>query len=401
MTILMRRPYSISNGMRTIRDIPVFENIPILVRAALNVPVANGAVVNDYRLRRALPTIRFLAERGAKVVLISHIGEQGTETLEPVARALGKLISGVSFFGETIGERARGTVRELAPRNVLVLENLRRNKGERTNDRAFAKELAALADVFVEDSFDTCHRPHASIVGVPELLPSYVGLLLEEEVRELSQALTPKHPAFAVIGGAKFSTKEAVLTTLLDAYDQVFVGGALANDFFKASGREVGKSLVSDFDPERMKKVLSNPKLVLPVDSLVIPASAVGSLDARAQARVASPGEVRSDEVILDHGPGTSALLASLAAKAKTILWNGPLGNYENGFIDATDALARAVAASGAHSVIGGGDTVAAIENLGILSRFSFVSTGGGAMLDFLAKGTLPGIDVLGNHPSA
>ena len=381
--------------MRTVRDIPVLENIPVLVRAALNVPVENGVVVNDYRLRRALATIRFLSERGAKVVLIGHLGEQGTETLEPVARALGKLISGVSFFGETIGERARGAVRNLSPRDILVLENLRRNKGERMNDRAFAKELAALADVFVEDSFDTCHRSHASIVGIPELLPSYAGLLLEEEMMELSQALTPKHPALAVIGGAKFSTKEAVLTTLLNIYDQVFVGGALGNDFLKASGQEVGKSLVSDSDSTHMESMLSNRKLVLPVDSLVIPASAVGSLNARAQARIARLGQVQNNEVILDHGPGTSALLKRLVGGAKTVLWNGPLGNYENGFIDATDALARAIAASEARSVIGGGDTVAAIENLGLLSRFSFVSTGGGAMLDFLAKGTLPGIAIL------
>ena len=381
--------------MRTVRDIPVLENIPVLVRAALNVPVENGVVVNDYRLRRALATIRFLSERGAKVVLIGHLGEQGTETLEPVARALGKLISGVSFFGETIGERARGAVRNLSPRDILVLENLRRNKGERMNDRAFAKELAALADVFVEDSFDTCHRSHASIVGIPELLPSYAGLLLEEEMMELSQALTPKHPALAVIGGAKFSTKEAVLTTLLNTYDQVFVGGALGNDFLKASGQEVGKSLVSDSDSTHMESMLSNRKLVLPVDSLVIPASAVGSLNARAQARIARLGQVQNNEVILDHGPGTSALLKRLVGGAKTVLWNGPLGNYENGFIDATDALARAIAASEARSVIGGGDTVAAIENLGLLSRFSFVSTGGGAMLDFLAKGTLPGIAIL------
>ncbi len=386
--------------MRTVRDIRVFENIPILVRAALNVPVENGKVINDYRLRRAAPTIRFLAERGAKVILISHIGEMGTETLSPVAEALGKLIPGVSFFGETIGERARAAVRALSPGNVLVLENLRRDKGEKTNDRVFAKELAALADVFVEDSFDTCHRRHASIVGVPELLPSYAGLLLEEEVRELSQAMKPKHPALAVIGGAKFSTKEAVLTALLGTYSHVFVGGALADDFLKASGQEVGKSLVGD-GGDSIKKLLANPKLVLPVDSLVIPASAVGTLGARASARIAPQGQVRPDEVILDHGPGTSALLANLAQRSKAILWNGPLGNYENGFVDATDALARAIAASGAHSVVGGGDTIAAIEDLGLLPRFSFVSTGGGAMLDFLAQGTLPGIEVLDNKPSA
>lgn len=381
--------------MRTIRDIPILENIPVLVRTAMNVPIAHGEVANDYRLRQSLPTLRFLSERGARVVLISHIGEAGTETLEPVARALGKLIPRVSFFPETVGARARDAVRNLFPGNILVLENLRRHKGERLNDPAFARELAALADVFVEDSFDTCHRLHASIVGVPKLLPSYAGLLLEQEIRELSEALKPKSPSLAVIGGAKFNTKEAVLSSLLKTYDHVFVGGALANDFLKAAGNGVGKSLVSGDETEKIKEMLDNPKLVLPVDSLVIPASAIGGADQRNQARIANVGDVHPDEIIVDHGPGTSALLAKLTEKSKTILWNGPLGNYENGFIDATDALAIAIAKSSAHSVVGGGDTIASIENLGLLQKFSFVSTGGGAMLDFIADGTLPGIDAL------
>ncbi len=387
--------------MRSVRDIPVFENIPILVRAALNVPVENDHVMNDYRLRRALPTIRFLAERGAKVILISHIGGKGTETLAPVARALGMLPRGVSFCPETIGTVAREAIRNSTPGTILVLENLRRNTGEQTNDPTFSRELAALADVFVEDSFDTCHRAHASIIGVPKFLPAYAGLLLEEETTALRAALKPAHPALAIIGGAKFKTKEAVLTALLASYDHVFVGGALANDFLKAAGQEVGKSLVSGADPSRVKELLANPKLVLPVDSLVIQADALGTLNARAEARVAPEGQVAPDEIILDHGPATSALLAALTQKMKNILWNGPLGNYENGFIDATDALARAIAASGAHSVVGGGDTVASIERLGILPQFSFVSTGGGAMLDFLAKGTLIGIEALEPYPSA
>lgn len=388
--------------MRTVRDIQVFEKIPILVRTALNVPVENGIVVSDYRLRRAIPTIRFLAERGAKVILISHIereglpaSKQGTETLEPVAQALGKLIPGVSFFPETVGARPRAAIRDLAPGKILVLENLRRNKGEKMNDRAFAEELAALADIFVQDSFDTCHREHASIVGVPKLLPSYAGILLEEEVSALAKALSPQHPALAVIGGAKFSTKEAVFAKLLETYDQVFVGGALANDFLKVAGHAVGKSLVSDFNQEAIRKLLTNRKLVLPIDSVVIPKTAIGTIDALTKARTAELEQVRPDEVILDHGPKTIALLANLTKKAKTVLWNGPLGNYENGFVRATDSLARAIAASKAHSVVGGGDTVASIETLGLLPHFSFVSTGGGAMLDFLASGSLPGIAVL------
>jgi len=356
--------------MRSIRDIKVFENIPILVRAPLNVPVEDGRVMNEYRLRRTLPTICFLAERGARIVLISHLGE-ADETLAPVAKALGELIPGVSFFPETIGAGARGAIRDMSPGNILVLENLRRNKGEKENDRAFAGELAALGDIFVQDSFDTCHRAHASIVDVPELLPSYAGFLLEDEIRELSKALAPKHPALMVIGGAKFGTKETVLAKLLATYDQVFVGGALANDFLKASGKDVGKSLVSNIDESALKKILANPKLVLPIDSVI------------------------KNEVIVDQGLGTTALLAGLARKAKTILWNGPLGNYENGYTAATRAFAQAVADSGAYSIIGGGDTVASIEELGLLPRFSFVSTGGGAMLDFLARGTLPGIEAL------
>lgn len=378
--------------MRSVRDIGVFENIPILVRAALNEPTKHGVVANEYRLRRALPTLRFLTERGARVIVISHIGEKGIETLAPVAQELGKLISGVSFCPETIGAGVRSAVRNLSAGNVLVLENLRRNRGEMLNDASFAHELAALADVFVEDSFDTCHRKHASIVSVPKLLPSYAGILLEEEIEVLSRARTPDHPALAVIGGAKFNTKEPVLTALLATYDHVFVGGALASDVLKAAGHEVGKSLVSSDANTRIAKLLSSPKLVVPVDVVVVP----GTATTRDQARVTSVEQIGVDEVILDIGPATCALLANRVRKAKTILWNGPLGNYENGFVDATDKLARAIASADVHSVVGGGDTVAAIEKLGLFSRFSFVSTGGGAMLDFLAYGTLPGIEALG-----
>lgn len=382
--------------MRSIRQIPALSTVPILVRAALNVPIENGQVVDDYRLKKALPTITFLAERGAKVILISHIGEKGTETLAPVAEALKRFIPRTSFSPETVGPAARNAVRELAPGNVLVLENLRRHPGEVGNDPAFAKELALLADVFVQDSFDTCHRKHASIVTLPTLLPAYAGLLLEEEVGELSEALSPQRPGLAVIGGAKFETKEAVLETLMTRYDHVFVGGALAHDFFKARGDEIGASLSSgNADMEKAKDLLANPKLLLPVDVRAVPAALASDLGAHAQARIARIGDVRPDEMILDAGPATEALLADLAGKARTVLWNGPLGQYETGFRDATDGLARAVAGSGARSIVGGGDTVASIESLGLIPRFSFVSTGGGAMLDFLAHGSLPGVAAL------
>jgi phosphoglycerate kinase len=376
--------------MKSVRDIKILQNIPVIVRAAMNEPVADGVVQDSFRLSRAVPTLQYLAERGARVVVISHIGEQGTETLAPVAKKLGELIKGVSFCAQTIGPLAREAVRTLAPGGVLVMENLRRNRGEVMNDLAFAKELAHLGDVFVEDSFDTCHRNHASIVTLPTLLPSYAGLELESEVRELTAALSPKSSSLAIIGGAKFSTKEPVLDALLKTYDKVFIGGALANDFLAAQGHPIGASLTSGVDAAKVNALLADHKLVLPLDSRV--AKKGPKVPSAAEGRVASLDDVASDEMILDHGPATEALLAG---KSKQILWNGPLGEYEQGYTQATDALARAIAGSGAYSVIGGGDTITAIEALHILDKFSFVSIGGGAMLDFLSAGTLPGIAAL------
>jgi phosphoglycerate kinase len=379
--------------MRSVRDIPILENVPVFVRASLNVPIEGGKVANTYRLKHALPTIEFLQKEGARVIVGSHIGEAGTETLEPVYEALKPMLRGVEFCNVSTGPSARAAARAVPPGGVLILENLRRNRGEVMNDMEFARELSELADVFVEDAFDTCHRAHASIVSLPALLPAYAGLQLIEEVAQLSKALKPKHPSLAVIGGAKFSTKEPVIRKLLSLYTNVFIGGALANDFLKAAGHPVGKSLVSGADESVIKELLTNPKLKLPLDSLA--ASADGP-ETPGVARVASLDDVAPDEALLDHGPKTIQELEQLVKSAKTILWNGPLGEYEKGFITATDALAQAIAASSAESYLGGGDTEAAIDSLRLNSRYTFISTGGGAMLDFLAKGTLPGITVLG-----
>jgi phosphoglycerate kinase len=379
--------------MKSVRDIPILQNIPVLLRASLNVPVANGKVVNSFRLRKALPTIQFLQQKGARVVLLGHIGEQGTETLAPVYEAMKEFIPQIQFCSMTVGKQAREAVRSLPAGGVLMLENLRRDKGEVLNDPMFAKELAELGDVFVEDSFDVCHRAHASVVGVPALLPAYVGLLVEEEVMQLSKALTPTHPAVAIIGGAKFSTKEPVIKRLLEVYDRVFVGGALGNDFTKALGYNVGVSLVSGSDADSakaIKNLLGNKKLAVPLDAVV------GALNAEKSASHATDlTSIQENEAILDDGPKTVAMLEKLVSEAKTILWNGPLGNYEHGYVEATRALALAIAKSGAHSILGGGDTEAAIEDLNIREHVSFISTGGGAMLDFLAKGTLPGLQAL------
>lgn len=384
--------------MRSVREIKILQNIPVLVRAALNEPVVGGVIGDTFRLTRALPTLRYLQSQGARTIVISHIDEMGggagtvgTATLAPIAKKLGEMLPRVTFLAESVGPKVRDAIRHMAPGDILVLENLRRTKGETMNDPAFAKELAGLADVFVQDSFDTCHRKHASIIGIPQFLPSYAGLDLVDEVRELSDALTPASPSVAIIGGAKFATKEPVIAALLARYDQVFVGGALATDFLRAGGHTVGASLTGEGTYDQLLALLKNPRLVLPIDSRVATASAP-----RGSSRVATLDDVHPDEIILDHGPATEALLASLVGKAAQVLWNGPLGKYESGYTEATDALARTIATSSAYSVIGGGDTVAAIEELDILDHFSFISTGGGAMLDFLARGTLPGIAALG-----
>jgi len=376
--------------MRSIRYIPHVENIPILVRAALNVPVENGKVTSTFRLRKALPTIKYLQGAGARVVLIGHIGDKGTETLMPVYEAMKQYLPGLRFCPSTVGAEARAAVRDLPQGGVLMLENLRRHKGEVENGSEFALELAELADIFVQDSFDVCHRKHASVVGVPKHLAPYAGLQIEEEVRELTKALRPKRPSLAIIGGAKFSTKQPILEKLIVCYDRVFVGGALANDFMVECGYGVGTSLVSkDSDKEALHALLRNPKLMLPVDEVVAP------LGSREDGDVVMPTNVPKNEAILDDGPKTIEALNELVQKANTVLWNGPLGNFENGFEEGTEALARVIASSSAYSVIGGGDTVAAVEKLGISEKFSFISTGGGAMLDFMAKRTLPGLEAL------
>lgn len=376
--------------MQSVRNIKHLENVTVLLRTSLNVPTEKGTVTNMFRLDAALTTIRYLQSRHAKVVLISHITGTGTETLRPMYEALKDKIHNFSFCEYSIGPIARETVRRMSPCDVVLLENLRRHKGEEQNNPVFSGELAGMADVFVQDSFDVCHRPHASVIGVPELLPSYVGLTVEKEVTELTRARKPRRPALAVIGGAKFATKEPLLRQLLKSYDHVFVGGALANDFIKAKGYPVGASLVSNEKQEEIQELLKNKRLVIPVDAIVAP----HGMD-RTHARIAALKDIQNTEAIYDVGPHTSAALMELALKAKTVLWSGPLGLFEHGYMDGNRVLSHAVAGH-THSIIGGGDTIAALDLLNVTDQFSFVSTGGGAMLDFLTDGTLVGLEALG-----
>ncbi|MDE2037635.1 MAG: phosphoglycerate kinase [Patescibacteria group bacterium] len=377
--------------MKTIKDIPHLAGVKALVRVDFNVPVKDGAVADDFRIRRALPTISYLREKGARLILVSHIetsdGMKGegaaAPTLAPVAERLKALGCPVSFLKSMRG--AYKASERLSDGEAILLENIRENPGEKKNDPKFAAELASLADLYVNDAFSVSHRAHASIVGVPALLPSYAGLQLEKEVESLSAAFHPPHPFLFILGGAKFETKLPLIARFSREADEVFVGGALANDALKAKGFDVGASKVSD-SAEGVAAAVAAPNVIVPSD-VVIGDHSVRNADA-----------VGAGESILDAGPETVRSLSGKVAAAKFILWNGPLGLYEGGFTEATEAIAQAIAdatATGAMSIVGGGDTLAAIAKLGIEDRFTFVSTGGGAMLDFLAAGALPGIDAL------
>jgi 3-phosphoglycerate kinase len=381
--------------MRSINQAPILTGTRVLLRADFNVAVQNGKVVDDFRIRKTLQTLDFFKEKGANVVMISHIentaGVEGKPTLRPVAEVL----NGLGFlceFAETIEEAAKKSTEQKT--GFILLENIRNYPGETTNDPAFAKQLATLGDVYVNDAFSVSHRAHASIVGVPKLLPHFAGFQLALEVENLSKAFNPSHPFFFILGGAKFDTKLPLVQKFMDKADTIFIGGALSNDFFKAKGYEVGHSMVSsttiNFD-----QLISNNKIILPVDVIV---------DNNGIQKVLMPDKVSSAEKILDAGPKTLALLKEKIKTAKFILWNGPLGNYENGYKEPTHELARMIAGAtknGVESIVGGGDTLAAIAELkqtdgeSLEDAFTFVSTGGGAMLDFLAKGILPGIEAL------
>ena len=357
----------------------------VLVRAGLNVPVEGGRVVNGFRIRRAVPTLKYLLGAGARVIVISHIGRDPEETLLPVAEVLKRHVP-LTFVPDVLGAHARSLMRDMREGEALMLENLRRDERERGNDAAFARALADFADIFVQDAFEVLHREHASVVSVPRHVPSYAGLLVKDEVFHLSGALTPPSPSLAIIGGAKFGTKEPLIKKLLALYGHVFIGGALANDIFKARHFEVGRSLVSEkpFD----KAMLLNERLLAPEDVVVERPDG--------QARVKLPHEVTKDEKIVDVGPDSIATLIPHIKQSKCILWNGPMGLYESGFDEWTRALAKSVAKSDAHTIVGGGDTLAAIHDEGIEEEFGFISTGGGAMLQFLMNdGSLPGITAL------
>ncbi len=377
---------------RTLRELPEVRGKRVLVRSEFNVPVKDGVAGDRFRIEAALPTLRELIARGARVIVIAHLGRKPEDSLAPVYAVLRELIPDARFVPDLVGDEARRAIDELPEGGLLLLENLRRDPGETANDPAFADQLASLADYYINDAFGVCHRAQTSVVGVPERIPGFAGYLLEKELSELSKGLTPESPSLFILGGAKFETKEPLLEAALPRYDLIFIGGALANDFLRAEGFSIGASLVSDSGSEKVAELLASGKLLLPVDVTVVGPSGVS---------IKPANQVQPDEKIVDVGPETVTALGSHLAKAKTILWNGPLGLFEEGYTQSTLDVAQLVAHADALSLVGGGDTVAAIRDLGLAADFSFLSTGGGAMLDYLVDGILPGVEALKTSPQA
>lgn len=356
----------------------------VLVRTGLNVPISGGRVVDDFRLLRATETLELLLARGARVLVMAHIGRK-QESLRPVADALIARLPHRTMRFHAVGVPSIEEVSSLRDGEALMLENVRRFPGEERNDASLARALASLADIYVNDAFSDSHRMHASIVGVPAHLPSYAGLVVMNEVARLSEARRPTRPAVAVIGGAKFETKEPLLKALAPVYDTVMVGGAIVNDIFKAKGIDVGESRISDIAPD-LSVLMQHPHIEIPTDVVVATEGA---------SRTTVPGDMREGERIVDAGPKTGMRWAAYIEQAGFVLMNGPLGVYERGFNTETERLAEALARSSAHAVVGGGDTIAAVRRTNFDESRVFLSTGGGAMLEFLASGTLPGLEPL------
>ena len=376
--------------MRSLKDYN-FRYKTVLVRVDFNVPFdKKGSIADDSRIKAALPTIKYLLSKKAIVLLLTHIGRPKGKVVEnlrtdKVAKRLEKLLGKkVMKCDDCIGPTVIDDVNELIPGEVLMLENARFHAGEEANDVYFAQSLAELADVYVNDAFSNSHRLHASMVGITNYLPSCAGFLLEKEIKMLSKALKPKKPAIALLGGAKLSTKLSLIKRLLKKFDKVLLGGAMITPFYKAKGYEVGKSLIEKEFVGKAKQLLKNKKIVLPEDVVL------------SNGRTTKPEKILKNQAIFDIGPRTAKKYAALLKKAKTVVWNGPMGKFEEKkFAKGTNALAKTIAKLKAITIAGGGETVDAINKLKLAKRFTHISTGGGASLKFLEQGSLPALEAL------
>jgi phosphoglycerate kinase len=384
---------------KTIRDIDV-KGKKVLVRVDFNVPTKDGVVGDDTRIRAALPTIKYLVDNGAAVILCSHLGRPkgGPDpkyTMKPVAEYLAKLMGKpVAFASDCIGPEAEKAAAIIKPGEVLLLENTRFHPEEEANDMGMAKQMASLADLYVNDAFGTAHRAHASTEGVTHFLPGVAGFLMEKEIQYLGQAIAdPKRPFITIMGGAKISDKIGVIKNLLKKADTILIGGGMANTFFKAQGYPVADSLVEDEALETAKELLKEggTKLRLPVDVVL-----ADKFDAEANTKTMPVGPIPDGWRIMDVGPETVKAYGKVIEAAGTVVWNGPMGVFEMPkFAEGTYGIAKMVAASKAVSIIGGGDSVAAIQQSGLSDKITHISTGGGASLEMLEGLELPGVAAL------
>ena len=387
---------------KTIEDIEVTGK-RVLVRCDFNVPMKDGAITDDKRIVEALPTIKYLKNHGARVILCSHMGRPKGEfnmkySLAPVAARLSELLAcEVVLANDVIGEDAKAKAAALKDGEVLLIENVRFHKEEEKNDPAFAKELASLAEIFVNDAFGTAHRAHASTAGVADYLPAVCGYLIQKEISIMGGALAdPKRPFVAILGGAKVSDKIGVINNLIEKVDTLIIGGGMAYTFMKALGNNIGTSLCEDDKIELANEMMAKARekgvnFILPVDNII----------SRDFAEDAPFMRIYSDAIPdgwmgMDIGPTTREMFAKTLLGAGTVVWNGPMGVFEwKNFAEGTNAVAKAVAESGAISIIGGGDSAAAVETLGYADKMTHISTGGGASLEFLEGKELPGIACL------
>lgn len=381
---------------KTVRDIDV-QGKTVIVRTMLNVPIEEGVISDKKRLKAALPTLNYLLARDAALVLISHHSHEG-QSLASVAPVLAELLGKpVNFVPDCLGEATDAAVKTLKAGEVVMLENLRFHPEEEANEDGFARQLASYGQIYVNDDFTTCHREHASMVGIPKYIPAVAGLGVEMEVNTITKALeNPARPLVAVAGGAKISTKIPIVSFLLGKVDALFIGGAMANTFLAAGGHPVGKSLVEDDQFEAAKKIVDeikaqNKKLLLPIDVVV-----TTDLKTRENIRTLPVSEVGEADYIADLGPESTKQLNTVLDPKGTVIWNGPIGIAEEAeFDDGTMAVAEEIIASGAYSIVGGGDTADYVDNAGLADKFGFVSTGGGASLELMSGKSLPAVEVL------
>lgn len=385
---------------KTIEDVSV-KNKRVLVRCDFNVPLDdNREITDDLRIQAALPTIKYLLEHGAAVILCSHLGRPKGKVvdslrLDPVARRLTELLGvPVKKTDTVVGDDVTAAVMQMQPGDVILLENTRFEAGEEKNDPELSRKLAALADLFVNDAFGAAHRAHASTAGVAAYIPAVSGFLMAREIDVLGTALnSPVRPLVVILGGAKISDKIGVIENLLTRADRILIGGGMANTFFAAKGYEMGDSLVEQDAVATAADLMARAgdKLMLPVDVVLADAFSAG-----ARTRIALPNEVQPGWRVLDIGPETVRAFSDVIAKAGTVIWNGPMGVFELApFAEGTFAIARALAASDAMSIVGGGDSAAAVQESGVAEQIGHISTGGGASLEFLEGLELPGVAVL------